>query len=359
MKLSLTCFLAIVTSASVTAVASSESSSSSPVRRFRGGHYQPGNVQEEERAGKKVRRHLLEDNKECLLFKREIEWEDHHEDEGCWTCLFDYTEGEFNGKGQMMTDCIRGIDKQEIDATGLESGAAVLKGTGLIVEENIEENDILKIFVPDNATYNFEELPERDNRHYLARRRRRRELVEIGLETRNHRKLAATKGVLETLVVRVNAPNTPAGGEVADVSQLRDDIFIDSVSLRTQYAACSKNQLIIEPAPEHIATSGIVTVDISTSPSSGSSALQTDALNTATANFGNLPDQYDLVMFCQPGGSGGWVRYFYLVVIILTYYPFLIPCGFLFLNHYIILHLPLMSTFLIIKSILGCICLYK
>lgn len=197
-------------------------------------------------------------------------------------------------------------------ATGLESGAAVLKGTGLIVEENIEENDILKIFVPDNATYNFEELPERDNRHYLARRRRRRELVEIGLETRNHRKLAATKGVLETLVVRVNAPNTPAGGEVADVSQLRDDIFIDSVSLRTQYAACSKNQLIIEPAPEHIATSGIVTVDISTSPSSGSSALQTDALNTATANFGNLPDQYDLVMFCQPGGSGGWVAYAYI-----------------------------------------------
>lgn len=329
MKACFSIVLLFVVCGAVAAVTVSSSSSSNG-RRIRGG---PEHQLEEEAAtttnnnnnnkNKNVRRVLLSPDKECVLYLRDTQWEDRHKDPGCWVCSLNFADveedlfNEYNHGGEEFTNCITGIEKEKFDRAGIVSGGAVLKGAGLVVEESTEdENHMLELIVEPEASYEVEAIPERDPRHYLARRRMRRNLVEEGTTTSMHhgnnsRQLAPTTGTLSTLVVRVVAPNTPEDGEVASVEQLVDDVFTDSVSLKTQYAGCSKDQLIIEPANEGDGT-GIVTINIDVSPGSGSTALQSAAAAEATNVYGNLASNYDLVMFCLPGGSGNWIAYAYL-----------------------------------------------
>jgi len=69
--------------------------------------------------------------------------------------------------------------------------------------------------------------------------------------------------------------------------------------MKTQFAACSKNQMIIEEG-------GIVDVTVNLD-SSDYQALEFAAKEQAEALYGGsdgLAANYDLVMFCQPPGLG-------------------------------------------------------
>jgi len=271
-----------------------------------------------------VRRHLMPTGSECSLYLKDTQWEDGHED-NCWSC--ELSEEQTIGmednldlsQGYVyMLDCIEGITKETIDKTGAISGAAILKTDSMIVEQSSETGE-MKLVVLDDATVEVIKLDETDHRHYKARRelRRQQSSGRSGSgEDGSSRNLAAGIGTLTTLVVRVIAPN---GAKVASRAELQDDFFDGAVSMKTQYEQCSKDQLTFVPPAQYASTSGIVDVTIDTNPTNGNQGvLQSKAQNEATRLYGRngrLEPRftgYDLVIFCQPPGSGSWVAYAYI-----------------------------------------------
>ena len=84
-----------------------------------------------------------------------------------------------------------------------------------------------KARIPKHATLQF------DHHHDRDRRRRR---------------LAVTLGRKEILVIRVQAPDSEPTATEAYVSDKVFGTSGDKVNLKTQYAACSMNQLLMNPA---------------------------------------------------------------------------------------------------------------
>ena len=165
-------------------------------------------------------------------------------------------------------------------------------------DDNEDNNEIMKLFIPNNGdTMMIEQLPVNDTR--------RRKLATSNPGT-----------ILKTLVVRVSDQNGTR--MMANTSQLVNDIFDDAVSLRTQYRACSKGQLRIEPASEVTDSNGTGIVDIViplTAAGKSRSVLQNAAVGRANALYGGsegLRSRFDLVLFCFPQGSGNWIAYAYI-----------------------------------------------
>jgi hypothetical protein len=87
----------------------------------------------------------------------------------------------------------------------------------------------------------------------------------------------------------------------------------DQINLKERYASCSYNQLQMDPyeGPATSGHSGVVEVDIDYDIQGASrSTIENRAVSAATALLGDLPSQFDHVMFClPPGTSGDWLAY--------------------------------------------------
>ena len=120
-----------------------------------------------------------------------------------------------------------------------------------------------------------------------------------------------TAGTKRVLVVRVIAPDatTPI-----TMSGLSDDVFGtsgDQVNLKSQYAACSYNQLNFVPAVATGVTDGVIEVTISQTVTGVNDATVRDAVYVALGS--GKPSYTDYVMQCLPPGTNGdWVAYAYL-----------------------------------------------
>jgi hypothetical protein len=108
--------------------------------------------------------------------------------------------------------------------------------------------------------------------------------------------------VLQAKVVRVSGTyaNGTLASPSASVVQLRDDIFLDSSCLSSQYNACSKGKLTI---PEGL----IENITIAANPTNTTKEILESQATAKVSRTG-----YDLVMFCQPGGTTGWIAYAYI-----------------------------------------------
>jgi len=158
------------------------------------------------------RRHLLEDNSECVLYLKSIAYEDGSDEES-WSCEFAYSYAKEHFGGRDIMD-IFGISKEEIEAQNPVSGETVLRTTGARVEQRspyslddrVTEIEDIILVVTDPSSVVFESLTEVDVRHHRRR-----------LATRN-------TGVLKTLVLRPVAPN----GAVVNLSaaQIQNDMLI-------------------------------------------------------------------------------------------------------------------------------------
>ena len=130
------------------------------------------------------------------------------------------------------------------------------------------------------------------------------------------RKLARTKGILDTLVIRVM--DSKGASPEPGLDQLRNDVFKDKASLKTQFEACSYGQLRVRgysgiTETNFTIVNGVVdlVVDYDVEGMDGGSrtTLQNSALQVAEKTIGNLRSQFDVVMFCMPPGTGNWLAY--------------------------------------------------
>lgn len=236
-------------------------------------------------------------DEDCVLVLKAIDYEDHGNDEDVWACEFqhDFAEEQLNGNDFIDIS----IPKEVIDELHPVSGASILKADDAFVEESLHTKE-MAIHIPEDGEIQVEQLDETHERHYKQRRLK---------EQRALRSLAdSSPGELSVLVVRVVDSNGSASSTKA---QLVDDIFTDEFSLKSGYAMCSKDQLIIQPASgNNQISNGIVTVNLDIPASRGQNALQNSALQAASSKLGSL-SQWDLVMFCQPP-NGRWLAYAYI-----------------------------------------------
>eukprot|EP00536_Pseudo-nitzschia_multiseries_P010548 jgi/Psemu1/26265/gm1.26265_g len=281
------------------------------------------------------RRHLLGDEEECVLYLKDMQFEDHITHKETWACEFTREQARRFG-GQDIMD-IEGVPDDVFRSRNIISGQAVMRTRGaFVVEQSIASADadadtnshshsnvvanVAKMVVPSEAvaSVEIESLPDTDPRHQRQRRRQIQQMRRNNTTTTNNNRnlvglsTSRTSGTLSTLVIRVVDSNEQA---VASITQLKDDIFTDAVSMKTQFAACSHNQLIIQPAST--GDGGIVEVSIDISAVNADHyTLETKAKAQAEALYGGsdgLASKYDLVLFCQPPGSqGSWIAYAYI-----------------------------------------------
>jgi hypothetical protein len=108
------------------------------------------------------------------------------------------------------------------------------------------------------------------------------------------------------------------------MSELSDAVFGtsgDSVNLSERFASCSYGQLIMKPYEDTTTTGvsipgtqykiGLVEVEISNNVQGATDDTIKNAAETAArALLGDLPDQFDHVIFCiPPGTNGNWIAY--------------------------------------------------
>lgn len=135
-----------------------------------------------------------------------------------------------------------------------------------------------------------------------------------------NRRLYTRTGVMNTLVVRVNAnDNSPPSA-----ASLSNDIFSDDYCLKSQFNTCSYGKLQIEEYVEGTiaelptAAPGVVDLYVDANAEGNDSktmeSLANEALKTALGLSGSESpgDVFDLVLYCMPPGMGNWLSYAYI-----------------------------------------------
>ena len=135
--------------------------------------------------------------------------------------------------------------------------------------------------------------------------------------------IASTQVIKKVLVVRAIAPDAST---TSTTSQLSDNVFGtdgDSYNLRSQYAACSYDELLFEPFTgdmngEYI-VAGVGEVTLNSNIGGiDRNVVKQAMLDAADEKYGDLSTkvtngELDYVMICiPPGTSGSWVAYAYV-----------------------------------------------
>lgn len=137
---------------------------------------------------------------------------------------------------------------------------------------------------------------------------------------------ALQSGTRTVLVVRVMLNDGQYN--FADQTGLSNDVFgngVDTVNLKSQYAACSANQLIFNKSPNRSMTSnpndgttainnGVVDIKVSLAVSAGDSSVRNAVTTKINSVFGvTSPDKLaNHVMYCLPSGTMGGIAYAYI-----------------------------------------------
>ena len=204
------------------------------------------------------------------------------------------------------------------------SSASAVAEEGAFIEQSLDQNGNpfgeMKLIMPQNVNFRIKNLVESDSRHYKSRRRRRKQRQRQLMEqhddddnqdsaTSGKRNLGgspAGKETLEVLVVRVTAGGSQPTGSIQEIY---NDIFDDPVCLKSQYAACSKEQVTIVPSPNFNSyrNNGIVSITVTGDGgiTNDPGTLEQQASNKLRQLYGSkYEEDIDLLMMCFPEGTG-------------------------------------------------------
>ena len=138
-----------------------------------------------------------------------------------------------------------------------------------------------------------------------------RRLSQQQLEKHHSRRLAEAKGTLKLLVVYIRANDA---SPTASTNTVYETAFQNEVSLKSQFARCSLNQLQLEPTALGVLD---VTVNMRVSGTDKTQfvnaaedlALARIQAATGDTSITNTRQYADLVMYIVPPGTGNWLAY--------------------------------------------------
>ena len=129
-----------------------------------------------------------------------------------------------------------------------------------------------------------------------------------------HRHLASV-GTRSMVALRIVANDAETTSSQATISDKWFGTAGDLLNNKSQYAACSYNQLIFEPASTNAnVEDGAFTVNIDMNVTGvDNSLVRNAAVAAGDSALGNMESQFDYVALClPPGTSGGWIAYAYV-----------------------------------------------
>jgi len=267
------------------------------------------------------RRQVQEIEIKCRLWQNCILFEGERGDSHQWVCSFDdpllFEEpGHIQKFGGYEDKVIKGAEGENImeflEINGASSGTSVLVlSTAEILNDSvvIQLNDVVRLEEYDNFQKHGAQDPAEDPNWGIESKPMKRP---------SRRGLAQTTGTLNTLVVRVTAQDNAPASAMA----LSEDIFGDEYCLKSQYARCSYNQLLVQ---EYIPGQGISNVE-TLAPGVVEVFVDTNAQGNDKTKIQNLANielkamfggsdpgsLFDAVLFCMPPGMGSWIAYAYI-----------------------------------------------
>ena len=242
------------------------------------------------------RRHLLEEST-CRLYQKHANYgpdETHPRayEEDSWACRLSREDSDRMGG---LYDFVDLVDSEAVSTAtaNATSGVSLLTFSRAIVDA--EEP---RMYIPPEARFHVREDTESSR---VDRDLVRGQNDNDNGRRNNRRHLVSTEGTLNTLVVRGINSNNGVGPH--NTARMIDDIFTDSVSLKTQMAACSYNKLRIEPfqgdSPNGTPiNNGVVDVTFDFDINDG---FDNAILNATKEQIGDPDDpMFDLVLYCLP-----------------------------------------------------------
>jgi hypothetical protein len=211
---------------------------------------------------------------------------EEHENEAVSYRCKTFSDYEADGRPEMVYELPRPVLNQ-LDTSQLQSGISVLTIRGCYIHRIPRRLDD-----PDKIIC------------------RKRVSVEVANET--HRRLTLRrKGTSKVVVVRVTSRDSQVS---YSAETLATRIFDpDIVSFRSQYKACSNNQLEFVPATGEGITNGVgeLFFDEDLVDQYMSYTVENDLLAAFVDNFGST-DNFDHILFCMPNNmAGDWIGYTY------------------------------------------------
>lgn len=121
-------------------------------------------------------------------------------------------------------------------------------------------------------------------------------------------------GTKKVLVVRVIAQNDSTTASAANLSDSVFGTLGDTVTLKSQYSACSHGQIQFVPATGNGINNGVIEVTVSTVNTSQGDSVMNNAIGTKlSAQFGTFPNSVaDHVMYCLPPNTMIGIAYAYV-----------------------------------------------
>ena len=254
------------------------------------------NLHEDDRISIRKHRHLFEEIT-CTLYRKCVTYEastdhpnGHHKDS--WACKLPKNDGT-------------NLDAQFFDiveTSGFDIFSNLTSGTTVTISKGSIDTEKSLLHIPEDADVEAHHAPRniRGNANVMQKQ-----------DDRGVRKF----GTLRTLVIRVFDRNNNAP-EIS-VAKLKDDVFNDAASLKSQTDACSYGQLKIQPFVGFTPNNNYIydgIVDVKTDYVVGGDQRGIDqvALIAAEAQLGDLDDpEFGLVMFCLPPGASKYIAFAY------------------------------------------------
>lgn len=238
------------------------------------------------------RRHLLQDAT-CTLFRKCVTYpaDDEHPNgyhTDTWVCELSKEDTD-----RLNVQFVDIVESQAVTDTIVNATSGKSK---LSLSEAVIDTDAPLMYIPENAQLHLHDMNSDSSRE--DRREERRQ---------ERRQLVKTQGTLKTLVIRLTDRNNIS--PTLSTSNLKNDIFDDSVSLKSQTEACSYGKLKIEPfkgnTPNNkYISNGVVDVSMDYAMASGAPGMDQAAMAAANKQLGDLnDDRFGLIMFCFPPGS--------------------------------------------------------
>lgn len=240
----------------------------------------------------------------CILVNLEVQFMDGSSQSN-WQCELSPTDA--NDAGQFFVD-VEGLTHEELKGT--RSGVTSLFAEGATFANG-------KLMIPPGAKKSIGRV---DKRGPAAQKNKEKKDNTMKLSN-DKRRLAA--GIVEkrlVLAVRVVATDSSPNSTLA---QIRNFIFGtsgDVVNLKERFQSCSYGELLMDPyngttVKGRIVTTGAYQVSVAASARGVEErTLVNAAISQLNAQLGDLPSQFDHVMFCIPpgtvrSGSTSWGAY--------------------------------------------------
>lgn len=242
----------------------------------------------------------LEESRSCVLYLEDVYYhaEDPKNVEEMWVCTFENYENEFGGDPSPYSYYVSGDMAKILEflkEARVTSGFFALQWDFAAAVTLNDEDSTITLNTDLSLDHNILWIEKHSP------------VVTVVTEEQDPSERRLATGAKKTLVIRIVGDHV---GPSASLVQLREQLFGTGTGLKSQMESCSHGAMTIQPYSgptegvfKDKIIGGVVEVRISLNPNGISDQdMENAAMAAAYYVFGDLREQFDLVLFAMPPG---------------------------------------------------------